>query len=58
MISELLALRESLNQDLMYCTTRDSHIRLTQRIAALDGIIALQSSSETDTPSACDTVVP
>jgi hypothetical protein len=57
MIEMLYALRAELTQDLMYCQTRDAHIRLAQRISHLDWII-LQSSSETDTPSEYDTVLP
>ena len=39
-MTELLELREELHQDLMLCTTRDQHIRLTQRISKLDRILA------------------
>lgn len=55
MLAGLHTLRAALIQDLMYCTTRDQHIRLAQRIAALDLIIS--SSSELDTPVTYDTVV-
>ncbi len=55
MLAGLHTLRAALVQDLMYCTTRDQHIRLAQRIAALDLIIS--SSSELDTPVTYDTVV-
>ena len=58
MIEMLRALRADLQADLMFCTTRDSHIRLAQRISALDAIISNQSSSERDTADVCDTVVP
>jgi hypothetical protein len=57
MLRSLQQLRNELELDLMYCTTRDSHIRLTQRIATLD-LIILQSSSERDTAALCDTVLP
>ena len=56
MLAGLHTLRAALVQDLMFCTTRDQHIRLAQRIAALDLIIS-SSSSELDTPVTCDTVV-
>lgn len=59
MLPKLQALRNDLEVDLMYCTTRDSHIRLAQRIAALDLIILESaSSSERDTAEVCDTVLP
>lgn len=57
MTAALQTLRAALEMDLMYCTTRDSHIRLAQRISALDLIIS-QSSSESDTATTCDTVLP
>lgn len=46
-LAELSTLRTQLAADLMLCTTRDQHIRLTQRIILLDSAIAKLSLSET-----------
>lgn len=58
-LTKLQTLRNDLELDLMYCTTRDSHIRLAQRIASLDLIILwATSSSDRDTTTGYDTVLP
>lgn len=50
---ELERLYTELEQDLMYCTTRDSHIRMSTRMAALAK--AIRTLRDTTAPS--DTVV-
>lgn len=52
---ELSTLRDELERDLMFCTTRDAHLRLSTRLATLGHLI---QKLEHDTVTPSDTVVP